>query len=84
MMRSGIGYQIDLDPVPVGTRLNRQTGRGFYQGREADSVLSCEPEGKQNESGAVGMSIEQTDVIDIISTDRVSGHVVLTISDHLD
>ena len=30
------------------------------------------------------MSIEQTDVIDIISTDRVTGHVVLTISDHLD
>lgn len=30
------------------------------------------------------MSIEQSDVIDIISTDRVTGHVVLTISDHLD
>ncbi|HEV3200807.1 MAG TPA: DUF6572 domain-containing protein, partial [Bryobacteraceae bacterium] len=25
-----------------------------------------------------------TDVIDIISTDRMTGHVVLTISDHLD
>ena len=30
------------------------------------------------------MSIEQTDVVDIISTDRMSGQVVLTISDHLD
>lgn len=30
------------------------------------------------------MSIEQSDVIDIIGTDRTSGHVVLTISDHLD
>lgn len=30
------------------------------------------------------MSIEQTDVIDIISTDRITGEVVLTISDHLD
>ncbi len=30
------------------------------------------------------MSIEQTDVVDIISTDRISGYVVLTISDHLD
>jgi len=30
------------------------------------------------------MSIEQTDVVDIISTDAVTGHVVLTISDHLD
>src|SRR5262245_57840896 len=30
------------------------------------------------------MSIEQTDVVDIISTDRMSGNVVLTISDHLD
>ena len=30
------------------------------------------------------MSIEQTDVVDIMSTDRASGHVVLTISDHLD
>ena len=30
------------------------------------------------------MSIEQTDTVDIVSTDRVSGHVVLTISDHLD
>ena len=30
------------------------------------------------------MSIEQSDVIDIISTDRLTGRVVLTISDHLD
>jgi len=30
------------------------------------------------------MSVEQTGVIDIISTDRVTGHIVLTISDHLD
>jgi hypothetical protein len=30
------------------------------------------------------VSIEQTDVIDIISTDRVTGDVVLTVSDHLD
>jgi hypothetical protein len=30
------------------------------------------------------MSIEQTDVIDIVSTDRMTGCVVLTISDHLD
>jgi len=30
------------------------------------------------------MSIEQTDVVDIVSTDRMTGHVVLTISDHLD
>ncbi|HZU29007.1 MAG TPA: DUF6572 domain-containing protein [Bryobacteraceae bacterium] len=30
------------------------------------------------------MSIEQADVVDIISTDRATGHVVLTISDHLD
>lgn len=30
------------------------------------------------------MSIEHTDVIDIISTDGLTGHVVLTISDHLD
>jgi len=30
------------------------------------------------------VSIEQTDVIDIISTDRLTGEVVLTISDHLD
>lgn len=30
------------------------------------------------------MSVEQSDLIDIISTDRVTGHVVLTISDHLD
>ncbi len=30
------------------------------------------------------MSIEQTDIVDIISTDRTNGQVVLTISDHLD
>lgn len=30
------------------------------------------------------MSIEQLDVVDIISTDRETGHVILTISDHLD
>ena len=30
------------------------------------------------------MSIEQTDVVDIISTDRFTGSVILTISDHLD
>jgi hypothetical protein len=29
------------------------------------------------------MSIEQTDLIDIIGTNRVTGHVVLTVSDHL-
>jgi hypothetical protein len=30
------------------------------------------------------MSVEQTDVVDIVSIDRETGHVVLTISDHLD
>lgn len=30
------------------------------------------------------MSIEQTDVVDVISTDRMTRHVTLTISDHLD
>src|SRR4051812_7284040 len=30
------------------------------------------------------MSVEQPDVIDIISTDRLTGDTVLTISDHLD
>ena len=30
------------------------------------------------------MSIEQTDLVDIISIDRVTGEVILTISDHLD
>jgi hypothetical protein len=30
------------------------------------------------------MSVEQTDVVDIISIDRQTGQVVLTISDHLD
>jgi hypothetical protein len=30
------------------------------------------------------MSIEQTDVVDIISTERLTGDIVLTISDHFD
>ena len=30
------------------------------------------------------MSVEQTDVVDVISFDKDTGHVVLTISDHLD
>ena len=30
------------------------------------------------------MSIEQTDLIDIISIDRLTGETILTISDHLD
>lgn len=30
------------------------------------------------------MSVEQLDIVDVISTDVKSGHVVLTISDHLD
>ena len=30
------------------------------------------------------VSVEQTDVVDILSIDRETGHVVLTISDHLD
>ena len=30
------------------------------------------------------MSIEQTDLIDIISVDRLTGEAILTISDHLD
>ena len=30
------------------------------------------------------MSVEQTDVVDILGIDRETGHVVLTISDHLD
>lgn len=30
------------------------------------------------------MSVEQLDVVDVISTDRETGHVILTISDHLD
>jgi len=30
------------------------------------------------------LSVEQLDVIDIISTDRETGDVILTISDHLD
>jgi hypothetical protein len=30
------------------------------------------------------VSVEQTDVVDILSVDRETGHVVLTISDHLD
>src|SRR5580658_6387568 len=34
--------------------------------------------------GCRGMSVEQTEVVDIISTERMTGNVVLTISDHLD
>jgi hypothetical protein len=30
------------------------------------------------------VSVEQTDVVDIVGIDRETGHVVLTISDHLD
>ena len=30
------------------------------------------------------MSVEQPDLVDVISTDKQTGHVVLTISDHLD
>jgi len=30
------------------------------------------------------MTVDQTDIVDIISTDVSTGHVVLTISDHLD
>ena len=30
------------------------------------------------------MSVEQPDLVDVISTDTKTGHVVLTISDHLD
>jgi hypothetical protein len=30
------------------------------------------------------MSVEQEEVIDIISVDKKSGHVLLTVSDHLD
>jgi RHS repeat-associated protein len=30
------------------------------------------------------VSIEQTDIVDIIGTDRITGNVILTISDHLD
>jgi hypothetical protein len=30
------------------------------------------------------MSVEQSDVIDFIGTDRLTGDVVLTVSDHLD
>jgi hypothetical protein len=30
------------------------------------------------------VSVEQLDVVDVISTDRKTGHVILTISDHLD
>jgi hypothetical protein len=30
------------------------------------------------------MSVEQLDVVDIISTDKSTGHVILTVSDHLD
>jgi hypothetical protein len=30
------------------------------------------------------MSIEQLDVVDVVSIDKQTGHVILTISDHLD
>lgn len=30
------------------------------------------------------MSVDQTDVVDIVGIDRETGHVILTISDHLD
>jgi hypothetical protein len=30
------------------------------------------------------MSIDQADVVDIVSTNRITGHVVLTITDHMD
>jgi hypothetical protein len=30
------------------------------------------------------MSVEQTNVVDILGIDRETGHVVLTVSDHLD
>ena len=30
------------------------------------------------------MSIEQPDVVDVVSIDKKTGHVILTISDHLD
>jgi len=30
------------------------------------------------------MSVEQSDVIDVISIDKTTGHVILTISDHLE
>lgn len=30
------------------------------------------------------MSVEQSDVVDIVSVDATTGHVVLSISDHLD
>jgi hypothetical protein len=30
------------------------------------------------------VSVEQFDIIDVVSTEKNSGHVVLTISDHLD
>ena len=30
------------------------------------------------------MSVEQLDVVDIVSIDKKTGHVILTISDHLD
>ena len=30
------------------------------------------------------MSVEQSDIVDVMRTDKRTGHVVLTISDHLD
>jgi len=32
----------------------------------------------------MAVSVEQLDVIDVISIDKATGHVILTISDHLD
>ena len=34
--------------------------------------------------GGTALSVEESDVIDIISIDRQTGHAILTISDHLD
>jgi len=30
------------------------------------------------------MTVKQLDVVDIVSIDKITGHVVLTMSDHLD
>jgi hypothetical protein len=47
-------------------------------------VLSYGPASDERQSQRPDMSIEQTDVVDIIGTDRMTGDVILTISDHLD
>ena len=39
---------------------------------------------KKSEREDENVSVEQLDVVDIVSTDRETGHVILTISDHLD